>query len=280
MKTLFIQLPGDVTDTALKKVNELQITMSGPYASSAYQGNGFTIWLNSGVTGRKARIVDGDAHFTDSTGAANYGKECDIVSGQRIYVSGGTAKIYLDIKDCLNMLTTSEYATRRNMTISEDLCYSNPTYLELACLRVDGKFFLDNFNRMTSIIADRLQTSYPSSISATEIDNKNLLVGVNFYSGNVSIYGSIIDFKRTNYTLISITGETLTGTVESLIELWYSSGKHSGDPQLRLSKSACTFNGNTCPATIKAVFSENGVVLYNGAGTQIGSYDGDTWNYN
>ena len=282
MDSLLIKLPGEVSDTSLKKINEFQLNMSGEFASTAPNGNSFYIILNSGSGNKIARIVSGEAHFTDQQGNEDYGKSASISddpSGTRLYVSGGTAKVYLDVKDNLSSFSTSQYSNRRNIEVSEDLFYSDPRSLELWNTRIVGKFFIKYFSRINNIVLSNVETTEQSIVTTEDINDAPALNSVHIKDGNIIVSGSLINFERTGFTRLRFTSEQVEGSVEGLVEQWWSAGKRSGDCNLQLSETSCKFNQQDCPSDLNLAFSSVGVAVKDGNNVLLGNYNGYEWTY-
>lgn len=259
MSTLVLQLSEAVSDNSLKKISDIEVNFSGNW-SSAQRAN--RISVNPGDSSCTARIVEGTAHFTDSSNSSDYGKTLSLTPNQSntIYISSGTAKIYIDCKYTCTLFTAWIDNYARTVSISEDILYMpNCSFLTLYYVSIDGIFDIENLSSLRELTCYRFSALNQSSITANQINNIDPLISVTCdnVSRNINVTGHLTDINKINISRLTLGGD-IDGSVEDFLDGLYANSKVSGTVELHLSGTNCTYNGEACPNELIASFTSNG----------------------
>ena len=254
---LQIKLPSSVDDQKLITLNQFQFEISGEWISKSARCN--AVGFRNAHDGCTLTIVDGDAHFTDSTNTQDLGKSITIGLGnQSVYFSSGRAIVNVTYSNYIYIfeLTVGSFTNatmRRPMKFYSSICYLplnvfwffdtefgygiTPKYLPKATFR--------------SFVTVRC--NYP--IDMADFSDFEAIVLFRCISNSLA-YGDISELgANTSMTELDVTDSVgITGSIESLVSAMTSAGRTSGTLVINATGTKVTYNGELVTGQVNISF--------------------------
>jgi hypothetical protein len=251
MDMMQVKLPEAVTDNTLKTLDEIEFFVSGNWDSTA-TNNRIVLKTTSGESS-VVRIVDGDAHFTDSTNTQNLGKSITVPGDTltSIYISSGSAKILISNKEHIR---TINYPTGRNTVLTDDVNFLSPirlNYTSMINCYFENPLDVDKYSALIELRVNNPQNQISFNLSDIKVYSVLQLLG-----SNVVVHGSISDLSQ-NKNLSEIRLKESTGAAEDLFDGMFNGGRTSGSLLMIFSGGTVTYQGSAIRG-ITAAFSSEG----------------------
>lgn len=261
---LITKLTESVNDPKLLRINEIHLKVN----TSAMKSITFA-YQSSNVD---CRIV-GDGHFTDSTGAENYGKAHSYGEPYIVYFSAGEYDLYVSSKHTFNVITFPSCSKGELLICDRALTQCENLYaVTLGSVMGDGELF----NLATDIVKDNIKSfraSYQASAGGeTVVGNlrdfkldqmvsifvqtqlvdcdlddlvpNSSMTTLRVGGLNAAVVGDVEKFgiNLPNLTTLYVngygSGDALTGTLESLLNAMVAGGRSSGTLDVRFQGAA------------------------------------------
>lgn len=266
-KSIIIKSPSIVTDTSLKKMNEVQFSVNETWASSPSDGSYNMLTVKgdaASMNGRKIRIV-GDAHFTNATRTEDYGQEvtlANVSTNQSFYISGGKGVILADIRE---QATYFAPPFGRDVHLSGDVNYMpNLVGFNYVSVTFDDGLSFDVNLKLTDIRISSKNNPEIITLSPEDFDSFTTLDTLSLgHSDTFGVVGDIEDFGQfSRLGLLRLSGNTgVTGTAESLFDKMYENGRKSGQIKAYLENTSVTYDEVACSSVLTVNFNANGWYL-------------------
>lgn len=245
-------------------------------------------------------IIEGQAHFTNSSGSSDLGKSSTIVAGgsQYLYLSNHAGKLLIKNKYHISEIQTPQAGTVLSINTKQlENIGASVGYLYLS---IQGGKMVGNLSDFkTSARLTTLDFSYTSSLSgglnedlevvntlrlgntSTAIDGKKMnIIPHTITLQHSSALGEVTDFVDKDSVDVRIQGTRITGSAESGFEKIWSEGKRTGSMILQVGEPQ-TWKGSVSSGNVlNATFDEYGITITNSSNVTVATYNGSSWTYN